>query len=113
MSDLVKGIFTDVIFHDTATAISIGKRFEVKSFKTLTIEIYGTSTGRTVTFYGVGASGTSRALKGLNLGTWASATSTTGTAEIWQFDITGLNEVIMELTAITDNNVSVKGRAVS
>ena len=113
MSELVKGIFTDVIFHDASTVVGTGNLFDVKSFKSLTIEIYGTSTGRTVTFYGRSASGADRALKGFNLGDWSSAVSTTGTGELWQFDITGLNYVFMELTAITDNNVSVKGRAVS
>ncbi len=103
----------DVTFHDASTVAANGQPFEVKYFKSLTVEIFGTSTGRTVTFYGKGASGTLRALKGINLSTLATGTSTTGTGEIWQFDITGLHKVIMDLTAITDNNVSVKGRAVS
>lgn len=103
----------DHTFHDAATVAANGVFLEVRYFKTLTIEIYGTSTGRTVTFYGKGSGGTLRALMGVNLATLATATSTTGTGELWQFDITGLNKVYMDLTAITDNNVTVKGRAVS
>jgi hypothetical protein len=105
----------DHIFHDAAAAASNGAFLEVKYFKTLTVEIYGSAenTVRTVTFYGKGPSKTLRALKGLKVSDWTSGTSTTGTGEIWQFDITGLNQVIMDLTSITGGTVTVKGRAVS
>lgn len=102
-----------VTFQDAATPTGDGTPFVVGAYKILTVEIYGTSTTRTVTFYGKSKSGTLRALKGLNLSTWNSATSTTGSGEIWQFDITGLDYVIMNLTAVSGGNVSIKGNAIS
>jgi hypothetical protein len=112
---VVRSDFKDVVFHDTATVAANGTIFEVEEFKTLTVEIFGTSTGRTVTFYAKSASGTLRPLVGTKISASpiSTAISTTGTGELWQFDITGLHSIIMDLTAITDNNVSVKGRAVS
>lgn len=112
---VVRADFKDVTFHNAATVAGNGTPFDVDEWKTLTVEISGTSTGRTVTFYAKGASGTLRPLAGTKISAapLTVAVSTTGTGELWQFDITGLNSVIMDLTAITDNNVSVKGRAVS
>ena len=102
----------DVTFHNAATVAADGATFAVEGYKTLTVEIYGTSVSRTVAFMGVGASGTARAIKGVNLTDLSLATSTAGTAELWQFDITGLKSVIMDLTSISGGNVSVKGTAV-
>jgi hypothetical protein len=108
-------IYFDFAFHTAATEAANGNPFYVYDYKTLTVEIYGSveNTARAVTFYGKGPSGTLRALKGLKLSDWSSGTSTTGTGELWQFDITGINSVTMDLTAITDGTVTVKGRAVS
>jgi len=104
----------DVVFHDEATVASNGDPLLVGAYKTLTIEIFGTSTGRTVSFYSKGPSGALVPLLGTRISAAPvlMAVSTTGTGETWQFDITGLENVIMDLTAITDNNVSIKGRAV-
>lgn len=104
---------TEVVFQDASATTGNGIEFFVDGEKSLTIEIYGTSTSRTVTFYAKSASGTVRALKGLKMSDWTSDTSTTGTGEIWQFDITGLYSVIMDLTAVSGGNVSIKGRAIS
>lgn len=103
----------DIIFHDAATVAGSGTIFDVGGYKTLTVEIYGTSTSRTVEFVARGPSGTDVALSGVNVSTNAVATSTTGTGEIWQFDITGLISVFMNLSAVAGGNVSVKGRAVA
>jgi hypothetical protein len=107
--------YFDFTFHTAATQAANGKEFYVYDFKDLTVEIYGSedNTARTVTFYCKGPSGTLRALKGLKVSDWTSDTSTTGTGEIWQFDITGVNSVVMDLTAITGGSVTVKGRAVT
>jgi hypothetical protein len=106
-------VVKDIIFQDTATTTGNGTAFEVGAYKTLTIEIYGTSSSRTVTFYGKSESGTLRAITGIKLSDFTTATSTTGTGELWQFDITGLKYVVIDLTAVAGGNVSVKGRAVS
>lgn len=102
-----------VTFHDAAPAVSSGTAFTVGPFKTLTIEIYGTSTSRTVNFFGKGPAGVRRALQGVKLSDYSIAISTTGTAEFWQFDITGLSSVEIELAAVAGGNVSVKGTAVA
>ncbi len=109
----------DHIFHNAATAAKDGQPFNVKHFKTLTVDIDGTVTSGTVTFKGKGAGGIYREIKGLKLYDWSSGTSTaitTTAAETWQFDITGLVSVIMDITALTPGvggSLTVKGRAVS
>jgi len=100
-------------FHNAATSTGNGTEFTVGNMKTLTIEIYGTSTSRTIEFYGKGDSGTLRSIKGINLSTFEAATSTTGTGELWQFDITGLISVVIKLAAVSGGDVTIKGRAVA
>lgn len=60
-----------------------------------------------------GPSGADIPLMGVNLSTLATAISTTGTGELWQFDITGLSKVFMDLTAVATGPVTVKGKAVA
>lgn len=100
----------DVTFHNAATVAANGAAAVVAGYKTLTIEIYGTSTSRTITFYGKSASGTLRAISGVKLSDLSIATNTTGTAEIWVFDVSGLESVTIDLTAVAGGNVTVKGR---
>jgi hypothetical protein len=100
-------------FQNAATTTGNGTAFVVGSYKTITVEIYGTSASRTVTFYGKSKSGTLRAIQGVRISDFTLATSTTTTGEIWQFDITGLDYVVMDLTAVAGGNVSVKGTAVA
>ena len=103
----------DLVFHDEATTTGNGTTYFVGASKTLTVEIYGTSTSRTISFYAISESGTIRPMMGVRMSDFATATSTTTTGEIWQFDITGLDSVMMDLTAVAGGNVSVKGRAVA
>ena len=98
-------------FHTAATVAANGTDFTVGAYKTLTVEIYGTSTSRTVTFYGKSKSGTLRAISGVRLSDFTVATSTTGTGEIWQFDVTGLESVTIGLTAVSGGNVTISGNA--
>ena len=107
------GATTTMTFHDAATTAADGTPFTVGAYKTLTVEISGTSTSRTVAFIGKGASGAAIAINGVNLATLAVTTSTTGTGELWQFDLSGLTTVLMDLTAVAGGNVSVKGKAVA
>jgi hypothetical protein len=100
-------------FHNAATAAADGNSFPVGRYRTLTVEIYGTSATRTVAFMGVGPSGAAYAISGVKLSDLTTGTTTTGTGELWQFDITGLSQVIMDLTAVAGGNVTVKGKAVA
>jgi hypothetical protein len=103
----------DITFHDAAVAAADGAVLTVGGCKALTVEIYGTSTSRTVAFIGRGPAGADRAIMGVRLSDLSTATSTTGTGELWQFDVTGLMSVLMDLQAVSGGNVSVKGRAVA
>jgi hypothetical protein len=102
-----------VTFHDEATEAADGTAFTVAGYKTLTVEIYGTSTSRTVEFKGAGPSGTYGAIMGVRLSDFVTATQTVTSGEIWQFDVTGLTTVIMDLSAVAGGNVSVQGKAVA
>lgn len=101
----------DVTFLDAVTSPGQGT-FTVGGYKTLTVEIYGTSTSRTVNFKATLASGAQIPITGVNLSSMSTGTSTSGTGEIWQFDVTGLNTVIMDLSAVSGGTVSIKGKAV-
>jgi hypothetical protein len=107
-------------FHDASTETGNGKAFkqnDANQYKTLTVEIFGSedNTARTVTFYGKGLSGALRPIAGIKVSAapMTTALNSTGTGELWQFDISGMVEVVMDLTAITGGSVSVYGRAVS
>ena len=105
------GNYKDVTFHDEETSIATGTEVTVNSaHNTLLIEIYGTSTSRTLAFKGKGPSGTARSIFGVNRSTANTAISTNGTGELWEFGVEGLSSVIMDLTAVAGGNVSVKGR---
>ncbi|MBU8720553.1 phage-like element PBSX protein XepA [Bacillus subtilis] len=103
----------DVIFHDKTETIGEGTPFTVGSFKTLLIEVYGTAETSELKFWGKSLSGTKRALRGQKVDDGTYATSTKGKSEAWSFDITGFKEIMMELTALTNGNFSVRGTAVS
>jgi hypothetical protein len=114
VADLFK---KEVIFHDEETEIGNGNQFEVKAYKTLTVEIITSieNTSRTITFYGKSKSGVLRLIPGIKVSgdtEYTIATSTTDTGEIWQFDIAGWEYIVMDLTAIAGGNVSVKGNVV-
>lgn len=109
---------SEFTFHNGATATAIGNELKVDYWRTLTVEFFGssTNTARTFSFYGKGRSGTKRLIPGVKMSgdtDYTLATSTTGTGEIWQFDITGLESVTMELDSITGGNISVLGKLVA
>ncbi len=103
----------DIVFHDKTETIGEGNPFTVGSFKTLLIEVYGTAETSELKFWGKSLSGTKRALRGQKVDDGTFATSTKGKSEAWSFNITGFKEIVMELTALTNGNFSVRGTAVS
>ncbi|HYE12268.1 MAG TPA: hypothetical protein VEF53_19020 [Patescibacteria group bacterium] len=106
-------MFKDVIFHNAAEEAGNGNEVFVNRSHTLTVEIFGTSETRTVTFYGKGLGGELRAIEGEKLAaSTTKATSTTGNDEFWRFKVVGLVSVVMDLTAVSGGNVSVKGRLI-
>ena len=102
-----------VTYHKAVSVAAEGTNFMVDAYKTLTIEIYGTSMAREVRFYGKSASGTKRLIQGKNLLDFSMATSMTNNNEIWSFDITGLEYVIMEVVSIFGGNITIKGKVVA
>lgn len=106
-------LIEDITFHEAATVAADGAAFTVGGYKTLTVEVTRTAGTSTVAFMAEGPSGADIPLMGVNLSTLASAISTTGTGELWQFDITGLSKVFMDLTAVATGPVTVKGKAVA
>jgi hypothetical protein len=100
-------------FHNAATSTGNGNEYVVGGATTLTVKITGTSSSRTVTFYAKDIDGNLTALLGFRLSDLASGTSTTGTGEYWVFDVTGIEAVVMDLTAVSGGNVTVKGKAVA
>ena len=110
----IRNNYVDVIFHTTEATPTNGTSFVVGSYKTLTVEIYGSAnTVRLITFYRKQRNGTLKAIQGINTATYAVATSTTGTDEEWQFDVTGRNEIIMDITSMTGGTITIKGTAVT
>lgn len=102
-----------VTLQDAVSAIGNGNPFSVGSFHTITLEIFGTSTSRTIVFEGCGSSGTFYPIQGVKLNDLSTGSQTTGTGEIWQFDITGLEVFRARVSAVSGGNVTVKGKAVA
>lgn len=105
--------YLDHTFHTEATIIDPGTLLTVGGYKTLTIEVYGTATTSKVEFQSVGPSGVPRTLMGIRMADFITGTETEGLGESWQFDITGQEQIIMDLTVVSGGNVSVKGRCVA
>lgn len=100
-------------FHNATTSTGDGTTFNVGAFKSLRIEIWGTASAREVRFYGLGLSGEKRPITGVRSLDLVTATETTGNNEFWQFDIEGLEKVVMTVASLSGGNVSVRGKAVS
>jgi hypothetical protein len=115
MSNQTYNAEQDIVFQNDAVSAGAGTALimDLIPYKDLTIEISGTSSTRTVSFYGVMASGVSRPISGINMNGFALANNTTGTEELWTFGITGLKKVIMYLTAVSGGTVTITGRAVA
>lgn len=103
----------DFVFQNQISSPGAGNRLTVDSYKNLTIEVIGTSTSREVNFWGLMTSGTRIPLSGVNVTTLSTATLTQGNVEIWQFDITGLKNVEMEITSVSGGYVTVNGKVVA
>lgn len=109
----IKASHSEVTLHNAATAITTGTALKIGAEKTITLEIFGTSSARTVIFEAAGASGVFRPISGIKLSDLTTRSQTTNTDELWQFDITGLHQFRANLTAVSGGNVSVKGKVIS
>ncbi|WP_211749710.1 hypothetical protein [Paenibacillus sp. Marseille-Q4541] len=99
-------------FHNSETKIAEGNLFTVESYKSMTIEIYGTATSATVNFKAVSASGVSRPISGIRISDLSLGTSGS-INEIWQIDITGLESIAVEIVSLSGGSLTAKGKAVA
>ena len=88
-----------------------GDLFFCGDYKTLTVEIYGSSSTRTIDFVSTLFSGNPIPLWGVKVSDGTTANTTTGNNEAWQFDIQGLENVYFDLTAVDGGDVTITGRA--
>lgn len=103
----------DHTFQNAAVSAANGTALTVAAYKTLTIEISGTSTSRTIVFEGQGPSGTYYPIQGVKSSDLSMDTQTTGNGEIWSFEITGLTSFRARISGVSGGNVTVKGKAVA
>lgn len=99
-------------FQNAVTSSGIGEPFHVRDFRTINIEIHGNSTSRLVRFVGVQGSGIRRPIMGVRLSDLKLDSQTTGTGELWQLDLSGLNLLYIEVDEVAGGTVTVEGRAV-
>jgi hypothetical protein len=87
--------------------------FSVGTNKTITLEIFGTTTLSTVVFEGSYISGTFSSIMEVRLYDLSTATQTTTKDEIWQFDVTGLNFFKARISSISCRNLIIKRKAIN
>lgn len=104
---------TTATLQNNVTTTGTGTPFTVGAYKTLTIEITGTSTSQNINFEASSISGTYYPIQGVRLSDYSMATSTTGINEVWTFDITGLQNFRANLTSVSGGNVTIQGKAVA
>lgn len=101
------------LFQNMINAINQGEILDVGTNKFLTVCIYGSATARTVQFFSINPIGELIALLGYNTSTGDTATFTDGiTSETWQFDITGLDKIVMKISTISGGSLTVSGTVV-
>ncbi|WP_332275869.1 phage portal protein [Bacillus velezensis] len=105
--------YTDVIFHENAAEAGEGSIFSAGAWKKLLVEITGTAESGHVAFWGRSISGKNVPIRGIRSEDGTSAAGTSGTEEVWSFDIAGFKEIVMEIKSISGGSLSVKGTAFS
>lgn len=103
----------NVTLQSVATAVGNGTVLNIGGLKTLTIEISGTSTSRTVVFEAASESGTYFPIYGTNLQNQSFFTQTAGNNGVWRFDLTGLTTFRARISAVAGGDVTVTGKAVA
>ncbi|MEC2354442.1 phage-like element PBSX protein XepA [Bacillus velezensis] len=104
---------SDFVFHHQTESAAEGAVFSVNKEKKLLVEITGTAESGHVAFWGRSISGKNVPIRGIRSEDGTSAAGTSGTDEVWSFDIAGFKEIIMEIKSISGGSLSVKGTAFS
>ncbi|MED1920512.1 phage portal protein [Bacillus velezensis] len=105
--------YTDVIFHENAAEAGEGSIFSAGAWKKLLVEITGTAESGHIAFWGRSISGKNVPIRGIRSDDGTSAAGTSGTEEVWSFDIAGFKEIVMEIKSISGGSLSIKGTAFS
>lgn len=79
------------------------------NYDTVTLEIFGTATDATINFKASFASGTYIDYNGLQIPNYASGTVGT-IGQVWQFDIEGIETLMLSVVSVTGGNLSIKGK---
>lgn len=107
----------DHYFHNevSSAAIPNGVVFKNEVYNKIAVEIFGSvaNSARKVNFYRKSRSGALKPIIGFRTSDLASATSTTGTGEEWEFSVVPGREYIMELESMTGGTVTVVGTGVA
>jgi hypothetical protein len=93
--------------HQNETAPSDGDVAFVEAYNNLTLYITGTSATRTITFQAALVDGRFVNIQGANLTTMDMAATTTGTEQLWQFDVNGVRYFRAKLDAVTGGDVTI------
>ena len=109
--------FKDVTFMDAKTSTGDGTVIDIEGYSKIVIEIYGTSTIKTVNFLVAGLSEVFSPIEGfkqLNISTptfgSTTLTNTSSAPEVWEFEnIEGLKQFKCNLSAIANGNCTIKG----
>ncbi|CAM4186587.1 hypothetical protein L1N85_11445 [Paenibacillus alkaliterrae] len=101
----------EVVLQNAAIATGNGTPFTVDTFRTLVIKISGTSTSRTIAFEEGDADGNYTPIRGFRRSDNIADNQSTGTNEVWQFDIIGAKTIRARISAVAGGNVTIKGNA--
>ena len=103
--------YTDVIFHENAAEAGEGSIFSAGAWKNFSSK----SPARLsrMSRFGEIHLGKNVPIRGIRSEDGTSAAGTSGTDEVWSFDIAGFKEIVMEIKSISGGSLSVKGTAFS
>jgi hypothetical protein len=95
------------ILHENTIEPGDGDVALVEAYTSLAIYITGTSSSRTLKFQGAIIQDKFVDIEGANMSTMDMAATTTGTEQIWQFDVTDLKYFRVKVDAVAGGDVSI------
>ena len=95
-------------FHDAATVAADGTDMDVAGLATVSVQISGTSTSRTILFKHSINNIDFLDIMGQDIATLSPSVSTTDTGKTFMFDVRGITKLRMDLDAVAGGYVTVK-----